>query len=97
MTLDLSVLEAAIDSGQKKEPKVNVCSCNDCGGTFRISQCEFEYDDINYEYQSGRRYGCHLCPVCEYGGEITDYYYSRTVAVMDLLRRVLSTLKLKRK
>lgn len=97
MTLDLIKPKIETNPGKKKEPKVNVCSCNCCYGTFRISRCEFEYDDIDYNYQDGQRYGCHLCPTCEYGGEITDYRYSRTVAVTDFLRRMLSTLTLKRK
>ena len=70
------------------EKKPNVCTCNVCYQTFRISQCEFEptYEPWDCGLSNG---GCHLCPVCEDGGEIFDYDYHRVTALVECLGQQL--------
>jgi len=80
----------------------NMCSCDACGGCFRGSTLDFDYEDESWE-EGGLRYLFHICPVCvvddeTYGdGEIGFYWYSRTAAVLDRIDRQLTKLKLTRK
>jgi hypothetical protein len=62
----------------------NVCSCCECGGVFRVSQCDFESTYEPHEF--GGTGGVHMCPVCEYGGDISNYSYSRWTAIIEWLK-----------
>jgi hypothetical protein len=62
---------------QYPEPEPDLCRCSDCGWEGRIADCEQEWDSEGWEYPS---YLVILCPVCEEGGCIDDYFFSRRLA-----------------
>lgn len=54
-------------------PAPDMCSCANCGWKGKASDCERTKESEGWEYPS---YWIHLCPVCEDGGCIDDYWYS---------------------
>ena len=90
MKLDLTELKAAInDDAIIRDPRPhNMCSCGSCDGTFRVSTLDYDYEYDDWEHGSGK-YIYHLCPFCEDGGEINDYWHSRSAAFVDRVGRWL--------
>lgn len=62
-----------IISEDNKEPKADMCSCSNCGWKGQCSDCETEWESDGWEYP---KYQIHLCPVCEDGGDIDNYWFS---------------------
>jgi len=54
-------------------PVPDMCSCSICSWEGQVSECETGWDQDGYESEP---YQIHLCPVCEDGGCIDDYWYS---------------------
>lgn len=65
----------------------NMCDCSECQRSYRVSQIDFEYEYESWEMPT--KYVIHFCPVCEDGGCIESYWYSRTAACLDWLDRHL--------
>lgn len=61
---------------ENKNP-VDMCSCANCGGCFKISDCDIQEESEGWEYPS---YLIHLCPACPDGGLIEDYYHLEDIA-----------------
>jgi len=57
------------------EPKHNpdMCGCSNCGWKGKCSDCKTDWESEGWEYPE---YQIHLCPVCDDGGCIDDYWYS---------------------
>ena len=53
--------------------EANVCRCSNCAWEGLVSDCEEEQEQDGWE---GPTYTIHLCPKCEDGGCIDDYWYS---------------------
>ena len=68
-TLDELIAEHA---PQPDEPDMDMASCAECQGSWPVSYLKMEQDG---DYESGY-YNYHLCPDCEDGGAIEDYYPS---------------------
>ena len=58
-----------------KEPEFTHCSCTTCGWKGLVSDCETEQEQDGWENPP---YTIHLCPICEDGGCIDDYYIGET-------------------
>ena len=59
------------DSGRYS--KADMCGCSECGWKGKCSDCETEWESDGWE---NPQYEIHLCPVCEDGRCIDDYWYS---------------------
>ena len=57
----------------KDSPGPNMCRCSDCGHRFKISSVKQEQDR---DWETGQVEYRHICPDCEDGGCIDDYYMS---------------------
>jgi len=57
-------------------PKADMCGCSNCGWKGKCSDCETEQEQDGWENPP---YTIHLCPVCEDGGCIDDYWYSKRI------------------
>lgn len=70
ITLDLSRLEPKLST----DIKPDMCKCQTCGNKYKISECipDTGHHD-GWEYPS---YTIHLCPKCEDGGDVNDYFLS---------------------
>jgi len=51
----------------------DMCRCGNCGWVGKCSDCETEWESDGWEMPE---YQIHLCPNCEDGGCIDDYWYS---------------------
>jgi len=58
---------------EKSNPLFDMCGCSNCGWKGECSDCETEQEQEGWENPP---YTIHLCPVCEDGGCIDDYWYS---------------------
>lgn len=56
-----------------KPKKCDMCKCSNCGWEGFCHECETEWESEGWEYPS---YQVHLCPKCDDGGCIDDYWYS---------------------
>lgn len=65
--LDLSKVE------EKSAPLTDMCGCSQCGWKGKVSDCQTEWESDGWEMPS---YQVHICPVCEDGGCIDDYFFS---------------------
>lgn len=54
-------------------PKADMCSCSNCGWKGKCSDCEQKEESEGWEYPT---YWIHLCPICEDGGCVDDYWFS---------------------
>lgn len=54
-------------------PLCDMCRCSNCGWSGKTSDCETEMESDGWEMPS---YQIHLCPKCEDGGCVDDYFYS---------------------
>lgn len=52
---------------------IDMCSCSNCGWEGKVSDCEQMKEQDGWENPP---YWIHLCPVCEDGGCIDDYWPS---------------------
>ena len=66
-------LNSIINTCHEPEVKVDMCSCSNCGWKGKVSDCESEWESDGWEYPE---YLIELCPKCEDGGLIEDYWYS---------------------
>jgi hypothetical protein len=57
-------------------PQPDIAQCSQCGGSWPIDELETEEDG---DWESGY-YQVHICPVCEDGGCIDDYFMSKECA-----------------
>jgi len=57
-----------------QEDVADMCSCSICGWKGKCDDCETEWEQDGWE---GNRYQIHLCPICEDGGSIDDYWTSK--------------------
>ena len=51
----------------------DMCSCEECGWEGKVDDCEKEWEQEGWEYP---RYQVVLCPKCEDGGVISDFWPS---------------------
>jgi len=51
----------------------DMCKCGNCGWEGKCSDCETDWESDGWEMP---QYQIHLCPNCEDGGCIDDYWYS---------------------
>jgi hypothetical protein len=58
--------------------KADMCGCSECGWKGKCSDCETEEESDGWESPI---YTIHLCPKCEDGGVIDDYWYSDGAAL----------------
>ena len=58
-----------------KEPSPDMCKCGNCNNTFKVDDCETEYD--HHDGWEMPAYTEILCPVCEDGGCIDDFFFSK--------------------
>lgn len=65
-----------IEIKNKPEPKADMCGCSICGWKGKCSGCETAWESDGWEYP---QYEIHLCPKCEDGGCVDDYWYSDEV------------------
>ena len=65
------------ESLNNEEPLPDMAICSICGWKGKVSDCE---TDEEGDWESGY-YVVHLCPVCEDGGCIDDYFMSRKKSV----------------
>lgn len=56
-----------------EEHKPDMCGCSVCGWKGKCSDCETEMESEGWEYPD---YEVHICPKCEDGGCIDDYWHS---------------------
>lgn len=70
-----------------KDFAYNMADCSSCGKSFRIDQleCEWEYES----WEMPEQYIVHICPVCEDGGCVESYWYSRKTAFFQWIRNFL--------
>lgn len=54
-------------------PAPDMCSCGNCGWEGKAEGLEVELEQDGYEAEP---YQVHLCPACEDGGCIDNYWYS---------------------
>jgi len=66
------ILDKLFDSKETVD-KADMCRCSICGWEGECSDCETEWESEGWEYPE---YQTHICPVCEDGGCIDDYWYS---------------------
>lgn len=52
----------------------DMCRCSECGKTFKIADCEKDYG--HHDGWEMAPYTEILCPECEDGGCIDDFFYS---------------------
>jgi len=64
----------------REEPVNDICYCSSCHWQGKVSDCEAVWEDEGYwGSPSHSGYWVHLCPKCEDGGEILDYFPSSEV------------------
>ena len=51
----------------------DMCRCSNCGWEGKCSDCETDWESDGREMP---QYMIHLCPQCEDGGCIVNYWYS---------------------
>ena len=56
----------------KSLPKMDMCQCDLCGWSGKVSECEVEWERDGWEYPE---YQIHLCPKCD-DGYMVEYWYS---------------------
>lgn len=71
----VNIKDLLLDATESNEPDFDMCKCSSCGWIGEVSVCETEWDQDGFE---GERYMIHLCPVCEDGGCIDDYWPSKS-------------------
>ena len=54
-------------------PKADMCGCSECGWKGKCFDCETAEESDGWESPT---YQIHICPVCEDGGCVDDYWYS---------------------
>ena len=57
----------------KGGPDLDMCSCSECGWEGKITDCETVVDSEGWEYPE---YHYQVCPACEDGGTIDNYWAS---------------------
>jgi len=57
----------------ESEPLPDLGKCSDCGKTYKLSGCP---TDVEGDWETGY-FNVVICPVCEDGGCIDDYFYSK--------------------
>lgn len=62
------------DYGESKKPLPDIAICATCGWSGHVSKCEVVTEQDGWEAPP---YSVHLCPICEDGGCIDDYEYSK--------------------
>lgn len=77
--INLSELIAKED-GSSSEPSLNCCECSNCGWFGYVSECETVWESEGWEYP---KYQVQLCPDCEDGGCIDNYYPEEYLYVYD--------------
>jgi Fe2+ or Zn2+ uptake regulation protein len=66
--------EIRLEPKPPDEPEMDMCKCETCGKTFKVSELHVEVEQENWEHP--QTYLVHYCPECEDGGEILDYFPS---------------------
>ena len=56
-----------------KKPSPDMCGCSNCDWKGKTTDCELVEESEGWEYPT---YWVHLCPECEDGGCIDNYWYS---------------------
>lgn len=79
--LDLNNLVTVIIEADKVRPKYDLCCCSNCQITFKVSDCEADFG--HHDGWEMPPYTVHICPNCEDGGSIDDYWYSNPGEVTD--------------
>ena len=69
--MDLGRLKTQL-SPNPKEPMPDMGRCSDCGWSGPLSKCPMEQDG---DWETGY-YDVPVCPRCDDGGCLDDYYYS---------------------
>ena len=64
------------DRAEEELPPCDMCRCSNCGWFGSCDECETEQEQDGWESPP---YGLHLCPVCEDGGCIDDYFHSDAI------------------
>ena len=59
-------------------PPADMCGCSNCGWKGKCSDCETDWENDGWETPE---YQIHLCPRCEDGGCIDNYWYSDDVVI----------------
>lgn len=75
MTNFFKSVEQLIARAEQKpiEPQPDLCSCDTCDVTFKVSDCEADHG--HHDGWEMPPYTQHLCPNCE-DGVMEDYFYS---------------------
>lgn len=73
------VFECFVDDDDD-DVKCDMCSCSNCGWEGYTSVCETDTESDGWEYPT---YIIHLCPVCEDGGCIDNYWYKQMRSLKD--------------
>jgi len=63
-----------IQEDVKSEPKCDMCKCLTCDNEMKVEDCSIEAENYGREYPT---YYYHICPHCEDGGCIEDYWSSK--------------------
>lgn len=66
-------MKLTLDQNYKPKPKMDMCRCSNCNWSGKADDCETEWESDGWECPA---YQIHLCPKCENGGCIDDYWYS---------------------
>ena len=67
----------------------DMCRCSTCHGKFKVSDCEADFGNHNgWELPP---YTLHLCPNCEDGGSIDDYFYSEGLTMYREAEKVVES------
>ena len=57
-----------------KDPEPDMCKCSECGGTFKVADCEQDHD--HHDGWEMPAYTEIYCPKCEEGGCVDDFFFS---------------------
>tara|TARA_R100000951_G_scaffold116246_3_gene127252 strand:- start:1388 stop:1660 length:273 start_codon:yes stop_codon:yes gene_type:complete len=71
--LDMS--DMPVGDGGEKLPDLDMCSCSDCDGVFKVSDIDSSFD--HHDGWEMPAYTEHYCPTCKDGGCIDSYFYSK--------------------
>ena len=66
------MISDGLRNNEMKELPYDMCSCSNCGWKGTVFDCETDTESDGWEYPT---YTIHLCPECEDGGCIDDYWY----------------------
>ena len=83
----LSIFKEEVVLQDQAIERPDMCKCSECGGEFKCDDLQLEEEQDGWENPV---YWIHVCPVCENGGCIDDYFHSegRGVGVMVEGKRV---------